>query len=56
MTDPGLLRPPPLRNNRLSGNDATGGAFTVALTFEYPKLAIFNSVGEKICVSCVLKV
>src|SRR5437879_2596089 len=56
MTEPVLSRPPPFRNSRLSGNGATGGAFTVALTLEYPKLAVFSSVGEKICVSCVLKV
>src|SRR2546426_12507264 len=56
MTEPGLSRPPPFRNSRLSGNGATGVAFTVAVTLEYTKLAVFRSVGEKICVSCVLKV
>src|SRR5207249_5049978 len=54
--EPGLFRPPPLRNRSPSGNGVTGGAFCCALALEYPKFATLTRVGEKICVSCVLRV
>src|SRR5438034_1836910 len=54
--EPGLFRPPPLRNRSPSGNGVTGGAFCRALALEYPKFATLTKIGEKICVACVLRV
>src|SRR5438094_211018 len=53
---PGLFRFPPFMNSRLSGNGVVGTASWSAHARAYPKLAVFTTVGEKICVSCVLRV
>ena len=53
---PGLFSFSPRRKSKLSGNGSTGGACWLLAAPEYPKVAIFKMVGEKMCVSCALRV
>src|SRR5437773_9501160 len=53
---PGLLLSPPFRKSRLSGNGSSGTASWFAHARDHPKVAVFTTVGEKICVSCPLSV